>query len=99
MHIQIPHKFTQTEAVARVKRALVEARTKIGDQATIEKEEWVGNTLNFAFTAQGTHIEGTLEVNEHDFEADAKLPFMLRMFEGRIEKAIKEQVATLLGQK
>ncbi len=97
MQIIIPHKMTQTGAVIRVKAALNEARQKIGDQATIEKEEWDGNTLNFAFVGQGQHISGAFEVREHEFELNAKLPLMLRMFEGKIKAAIEEQTRAMLG--
>lgn len=92
MHFEVPHKFTQVEAISRVKNALVEGKKQVGDQLTVEKEEWEGNKLNFAFTAQKQHITGTLVVEEKQFIIDAKLPLMLRMFEGRIEKMIAEQV-------
>lgn len=98
MHIQVPHKFGQQAAVERVKQALeqVKVNPQVKDQLVIEKEEWEGNTLNFAFTGQGQHIKGTLVVEEKEFIVDAKLPLMLRMFEGRIEKMIGEQVKQML---
>jgi putative polyhydroxyalkanoate system protein len=96
MQITIPHKFTKAEAKERVMLALREARAKIDDQATIDKEEWVGDTLNFAITVQGQSISGTFEVRDHDFNLDAKLPMMLRMFEGRIKSAIEEQAQGML---
>lgn len=96
MQVKIPHKFTKDEAVRRVKAALTEARTKIGDQATIDKEEWEGDTLNFGFTAQGQSISGTFEVRDNEFELNAKLPLMLRMFEGKIKSAIEAQAGQLL---
>lgn len=96
MQITIPHKFTKEQAKERVVAALREAREKIGNQATIEKEEWTGDTLNFGFTVQGQSITGTFEVRDNDFNLDAKLPLMLRMFEGRIKKAIEEQAAAML---
>ncbi len=96
MHINIPHKFSKDEAKERVMVALREARTKLGDQATIDKEEWVGDTLNFGFTAQGQSISGTFEVRDKSFDLDAKLPLMLRMFEGRIKSAIEEQAKAML---
>ena len=96
MQITIPHKFSKAEAKERVMLALREARTKLGTQATIEKEEWQGDTLHFAFTAQGQSISGTFEVREHDFDLNAKLPLMLKMFEGRIKKAIEEQAQGML---
>jgi hypothetical protein len=96
MQITIPHKFTKAEAKERVMIALREAHSKLGNQATIEKEEWAGDTLNFGFTVQGQSITGTFEVRDNDFSLDAKLPLMLRMFEGRIKKASEEQAAAML---
>lgn len=98
MHLNIPHKFGQQKAIDRLKAALEQAKTnpQVKDQLTIEKEEWDGNTLTFEFTAQKQHITGTLVIEDKDFILDAKLPLMLRMFEGRIEKMIGEQVKGLL---
>lgn len=97
MQITIPHKLgSAAVAKERVMFALNEARAKLGDQATIDKEEWVGDTLNFGFTAQGQTITGTFEVRDNDFELNAKLPLMLRMFEGRIKGAIEEQAKAML---
>ena len=98
MHLQIPHKFTQPQAIERVKQALEQVKTnpQVKDQLTIEKEEWEGSKLTFAFTGQGQHITGTLAVEEKEFILDAKLPIMLRMFEGRLEKMIGDQVRQML---
>ena len=96
MQITIPHQFSKAQAKERVVAVLQDARQKIGTQATIEKEEWEGDTLSFGFTAQGQSISGTFEVREHEFYLDAKLPLMLRMFEGRIKAAIEQQATHLL---
>ena len=45
MHLNLPHKFSKGDAVARVKQALAESKTQIGDKATIEEERWEGDTL------------------------------------------------------
>lgn len=96
MQVQLPHTFTQTQAIERVKQALDEGRAKAQGQATIHEERWDNNVLHFDVEAQGQRISGTVTVNDHDFDIYAKLPFMLRMFEGRIEKAIKEQAGQVL---
>jgi hypothetical protein len=96
MQINIPHKFTKDEAKERVMVAMREARAKLGNQATIDKEEWVGDTLNFGITVQGQSISGTFEVRDKSFDLDAKLPLMLLMFEGRIKGAIEEQAKAML---
>lgn len=96
MQVQIPHKFTQAQAIQQVKRALDEGRAKAAGQATIHEEKWDDNVLHFDVTAQGQRISGTVTVNPDNFDIYAKLPLMLRMFEGRIEAAIKEQVQGML---
>jgi hypothetical protein len=95
MHLEIPHKSTQAAAVARVKQSLEEMRSKILENATIAEEKWDGNTLTFDVTAQGQRVTGTLLVAEKDFIIDAKLPMMLRLFEGRIEQEISNRIKAL----
>jgi hypothetical protein len=95
MHVEIPHKLSQTEAIDKVKKSLEETRPKLDGQAVIEKEEWHDNTLDFGVLVQGQRITGSLEVQEKNFVLDAKLPLLWRMFEGRIQKTIEEQIKTL----
>lgn len=95
MHIDIPHKFTQFEALQRVKRGLQEARPKLQDQAKIEEERWEDHTLHFTVVVQGQRITGSLDVQDKNFILDAKLPFLWRIFEGKIQRAIEEQVRAL----
>ena len=97
MHVQIPHKFSTPEAVSRVKNAIIEAKPQMEGKGSIDEERWEGNTLHFALSGQGQKVSGTLEVREKEFILDAKLPFMLRLFEGKIEQAIKEQAAQMLN--
>ena len=78
-------------------KALRDAAPQLAGKVSIEKQEWQGDVLHFAFTAEGKHIEGTLAVGDRDFDIYAKLPLVWRLFEGRIEKAVKEQVAAMTG--
>lgn len=97
MKVSISHKFSQVEAVTRVKKILNESRSKLAAHLTDVEEKWDNNVLSFAFTAQKQHISGTLEVKDRVFELYAKLPLTLRLFEGRIEKMIQEQAGAMLG--
>lgn len=96
MQVQIPHRFSKAQAVARLKQGVAEAKLKGGDQVVIHEERWEGDTFHFDVTGQGQRISGTVGVTESHFDLYAKLPLMLRMFEGRIEAALKEQAAQLL---
>lgn len=99
MKIQLPHNLkTEGAAILRAKQALNEMRPQLPPDASINKEEWKDNTLTFSATANKITVTGTLVVTATDYDITAKLPLMLRMFEGRIEKAIKEQTAQLLNQ-
>ncbi|HVM73556.1 MAG TPA: polyhydroxyalkanoic acid system family protein [Candidatus Paceibacterota bacterium] len=97
MKVSIPHKLSSVEAITRVRKVLNESRSKLAAHLTETEEKWEGNTLHFAFTAQKQHISGTLEVKDNVFELYAKLPLTLRLFEGRIEKMIKEQAGVMFG--
>ncbi len=95
MHLQIPHKSNKISALTKVKKALQEGKSQLGAYATIDEERWEGDILHFAATLQGKQITGTLHVTDKDFVIDAKLPLLWRMFEGRIEKMLAEQVKSL----
>lgn len=97
MQLTIPHEYSQTQAIEQVKKALEEARPKMAGQATINEERWDANTLYFDVTTQGQRISGSLAVLDKAFDVNIKLPLMLRMFEGRIKKAIEEQTRQALG--
>jgi hypothetical protein len=97
MKVSIPHKDSEITAITKVKKILNDSRSKLAGQVSDVEEKWDGNVLTFAFTAQKQHITGTLTVKDRVFELYAKLPFTLRLFEGRIEKMIKEQAGQMLG--
>ena len=95
MHFQILHDSTKFQATQKVKQALEHGKSQLGANATIDEERWEGETLHFAATLQGKQVTGTLEVTDKDFVIDAKLPLLWRIFEGKIEKMIAEQVKSL----
>ena len=99
MHIKLPHNLkTEGAAILRAKQALNQMRSQLPPNAKINKESWSDNTLTFDATADKINVTGSLVVTKDEYEITAKLPLMLRIFEGRIEKAIKEQTAQLLNK-
>ncbi len=81
----------------RVKKTLEHVRPQLLGKASIEEERWEGDTLHFAFTAQGQHISGHLVIKDREFDITAKLPFMMRLFERKIKRAIEEQLKSVMG--
>lgn len=98
MQFSIPHKESQVAAITRVKKALQQSRAQLAGHVTDMKEEWKDNVLHFSFTLQKSHIEGTLTISEKAYEIYAKLPLIWRLFEGRIETEIKQQISAMLPQ-
>jgi hypothetical protein len=97
MHLNIPNKFSKDEGVARVKKMLIDAKPQLTGKGEIEEERWEGDTLHFAVSAQGQRVTGQLEIKDKEFVLDAKLPLMMRLFEGKIEKMIATQAGEMLG--
>jgi len=95
MYLQIPHIANKISALTKVKLALQQGKAQMPKEVSIDEERWEGDTLNFKATIQGKQISGTLLVTDKDFVIDAKLPLLWRIFEGRIEKMIGEQVKSL----
>lgn len=95
MHIEIPHKSSKQAAVTRLKQGLVQAKPHLQGQAQIEKEDWNNDTLTFTVLVQSKEITGTVVVTDNGYVVDAKLPLLWRMFEGKIERMIAEQAASL----
>ncbi len=98
MQFKIPHPLSKHEALVRVKKTLDHVRPQLLGKATIEEERWEGDTLHFAFTAERQHISGHLIIKDKEFDVTAKLPLMLRLFEGKIKRAIEEQIKGAMGQ-
>lgn len=95
MHVEIPHNFSKEAARKRVEDALAQSRGQLVEHAPDLHTAWEGETLAFGASIQGKRIDGTLKIEDKQFVLDAKLPLLWRMFEGRIEQAIKDQVAQL----
>ena len=96
LNIDIPHKQTQEEALARVKGLLREAKGKLGDKVTDLKEDWNGNRGSFSFAVGGQNISGTIEVTADLIKVEGNLPWALSLFKGQIEKAIKEHAKDVM---
>ncbi len=97
MQLNFKHNTSKAEALTKIRQLLSSAdRKKLDGHMTVQKEEWNGDVLDYSFTIQGQSISGTLTVTEDEYQIYAKLPLMLRMFEGKIEREIRAQAGTLL---
>ena len=98
MQITIPHKESRISAITRIKKALSQSRSQLAAHVENMQEEWRENVLHFSFLLQKNKISGTVTVTDTTYDIYAKLPLIWRLFEGRIEKEIKEQITQMLPQ-
>lgn len=95
--MSVPHKLTQDEAQSRIKNLLAELKQQYGDQVSDLQETWNGHNGQFALTAMGMRISGTLAVEPEQVSLNGNIPFAAVPFRGQIEKLIREQAETLLA--
>lgn len=95
MQFKVPHRSTKEATITKIRQLIAEKRAELEQHASDIKLEWKDNVLEYAFTAQGSHIEGTLTITDTDFEVYAKLPLMYRMFEGMLERKIEGELAKM----
>ena len=94
---QIPHGLGKVEAARRVKEFLPRVRSRYEGQVSNLEESWEDDCLAFGFSTFGFKVNGKMEVEEDRVAFDADLPFAARMFKGRIEQTIREEVDKLLS--
>ena len=97
LHVNIPHELPQEEAIDRIKNMLGELKESQKEMITNVKEEWVGNTGHFSFTAKSFDLSGMMVVGPASVDIKANLPFALSFFKGQISKVIEERAAKLLS--
>ena len=96
--MNIPHRLSQEEALARIKGLLGKLMQEQKDKISNVKEEWSGDTGNFQFTAKGFDLSGVIRVQPSSIDVDAKVPFAVSLFQGKIKQLINEKAGELLAE-
>jgi hypothetical protein len=97
LKLAFPHQLGQEEAVARLKNLLSKVKNKYQDQVSNLSESWNENTLTFGFTTYGFKVAGDVIVEPSEVRLDGQIPFAAMMFKGKIESALREQLARELA--
>lgn len=91
MRIDVPHHTSKDAARKKVDARLGQLLAQFGGHAEEIEHEWLGDTMRFKGKARGMTLEGTVEVTDATIVLDAKLPLMVKMFEGRIRQAVERE--------
>ena len=96
-NVSVPHELGQEAALVRVTDFLEQVRRDHADRVSDVRGEWKGHVLDFAFTASGIPVSGTLAVENDAVRVSGPLSFMAGMFRGKIEQTIREELQKLLS--
>ncbi|MCC7086351.1 MAG: polyhydroxyalkanoic acid system family protein [Pirellulales bacterium] len=93
LKLDFPHHLGQQEAVDRLKNLLSKVKNKYQDQVSDLQESWTDNMLNFGFNTYGFKISGNVVVEQNEVKLDGQIPIAAMMFKGKIESALRDQLA------
>ena len=93
----VPHSLSRHEAAGKLKAFIEDIRREHGHKVQELRGQWRETTLEFAFTAYGMAIEGTMIVEEAEVRVAGTLPLAASLFRGQIEQTIRGELVRILG--
>lgn len=97
LKLSIPHKLSAEEALARIKNLLNDLKNDHQDMVEQVNEDWNGNAGRFSFSVKGFSLSGSIAVSDSAVDIDAKLPFAVSLFKGKISQVITDKAKQLLA--
>ena len=93
---QVPHELPRDQAADKLKAFVDDVRRQHGDKVQNLRGEWRETTLEFAFTAYGMAVQGSMVVEEAYVRVAGTLPLAAAFFRGQIEQTIRGELARIL---
>ncbi|MBQ3619474.1 MAG: polyhydroxyalkanoic acid system family protein [Bacteroidales bacterium] len=97
MEVKVDHQYSQDVALEKMKHFFEQMKREHGDKVSDLKEEWNGNSGDYACKFNGMSLNGHIDVNEHDITLNGKLPLFAMPFKGVIESTIRAAVQNALN--
>lgn len=94
---QVPHALPRDEAADKLKAFVETVRREHGEKVQNLRGQWRETTLQFAFTAYGMAVEGSMFVEEAHVRVEGTLPLAASLFRGQIEQTIRGELVKILG--
>jgi len=99
MKIDYQHNLTNEEAYKRINNLLLDLQTKYSDKISNAEKSWnpEHTQMNYSMEIMGSKIKGRVHLRDCQITLEGKLPFMAKMFKGKIEHMVKEQLEDLFS--
>ncbi len=92
----VPHALPLEEAAGKLKAFIDSVRREHGDKLQNLRGQWRETTLEFAFTAYGMAVQGSMFVEEAAVRVEGTLPLAAALFRGQIEQKIRGELVKAL---
>ncbi|MBQ3656437.1 MAG: polyhydroxyalkanoic acid system family protein [Bacteroidales bacterium] len=96
MEITINHKYSQAEALEKMKTFLTKLKTEHQDKVGGIQENWNGNEGDYSCSFNGMNLAGHIKVSDGKVIVNGKVPFLLKPFESLIENTIRNEANKVL---
>ena len=99
MEINYSHNLTQKEAYEKINILLTDLQKRYSDKISNPQTSWdSGHTrMNYSMEIMGFDTSGHISLEHGRVNLEGKLPFMARIFTGKIEGMVKKQLDELLS--
>ncbi len=97
LKVSVHHHLTKDEAVTRIKKLFTNLRHEQKGKISNIREDWEDGTGTLHFSAQGFDLSAIVTVHRSSVDIDAKVPFAVYLFKGKIKEAIKTRAEELLS--
>ena len=99
MKICYKHSLQREEAYRRVNELLSKLQRKYSDKIKNPQMRWNSDNtqMDFSLEIMGFNTTGSVYLRNGEIILEGKLPFMARVFNGRIESIIRGQLEKLLS--
>jgi len=97
LKVSVHHHLPKEEAISRIKKLFTNLKHEQKDKISHVKEEWNDGTGTVHFSAQGFDLSAIVTVHRSTVEIDAKVPFAVYIFKGKIKDVIKTKAEEVLS--
>ena len=99
MRIDYQHNLTQGEAYNRINNLLTDLQKQYADKISDPRTSWnlEHTRMNYSMEIMGFSTKGEVTLKNGQVSLEGKLPFMARIFSGKIEEMVKKQLDDLFA--
>ena len=97
LKVTVHHHLSKDEAITRIKKLVSNLKHEQKDKISNLHEEWKDGTGTLHFSAQGFDLSAVVTFHHSSIDIDAKVPFAVYLFKGKIKEVIKTKAEEVLS--